>query len=48
MTNEEMLLSVALKAWYGNIERADKLFSNLNADELSKEIAPGKNRLIYL
>jgi hypothetical protein len=48
MTNEELFLAVALNAWKGNIERADKMFSGLSEEELLKEVAPGKNRLIYL
>lgn len=48
MANEERFASAALKAWDGYIERADGLFSNLTADQLGKEVAPGKNRLIYL
>jgi hypothetical protein len=48
MTNEELFLAVALNGWKGNIERADKMFSGLSEEELLKEIAPGKNRLIYL
>ncbi len=28
--------------------RADKAFSNLTEDQLLKEVAPGKNRLIYI
>jgi DinB superfamily len=48
MTNDELFLNVALNAWKANIERADKVFSPLSAEQLQKEIAPGKNRLIYL
>jgi hypothetical protein len=48
MTNEELYLAVALNGWKGNIERADKMFSALSDQEVLKEIAPGKNRLIYL
>src|SRR4029077_5152407 len=48
MTNEELFLAVALNGWKGNIERADKTFSGLSEEELRKEVAPGKNRLIYL
>ena len=48
MTNEELYLAVALNGWKGNIERADKMFSGLSDQEVLKEIAPGKNRLIYL
>jgi len=48
MTNEELYLAVALNGWKGNIERADKTFSGLSNQEALNEIAPGKNRLIYL
>jgi DinB superfamily len=48
MTNEEMFLAVGLNGWKGYIERADKMFSGLSKEELLKEVAPGKNRLIYL
>ena len=48
MTNDELFVAVALSAWKTNVERADKLFSGLADDQLLKEIAPGKNRLIYL
>jgi hypothetical protein len=48
MTNEELYVSVALNAWMGNIERADKIFSGLSDKDVLKEIAPGKNRLIYV
>jgi hypothetical protein len=30
------------------LERADKLFSGLGDEQLLKEVAPGKNRLVYL
>ena len=48
MSNEDRFVAVALNAWKTNIERADKLFSALTEEQLLKEIAPGKNRLIYL
>ena len=48
MANEERFVSAALKAWDAYIERADGLFSSLTAEQLSKAVAPGKNRLIYL
>ena len=48
MTNEELLVTAALNAWKTNIDRADKLFLALTPDQLEKEIAPGKNRGIYL
>jgi hypothetical protein len=48
MTTEALLIDSALRAWKLNIDRADKFFSSLSEDELQEEIAPGKNRLIYL
>ncbi len=47
-TKEELLLAVALNAWKQNIERAGKAFTSRTVADLQKEIAPGKNRLIYL
>ena len=46
--SEQALVTAALNLWKGNIERADRIFSPLNEEQLQKEVAPGKNRLIYL
>jgi hypothetical protein len=48
MMPEQALVTAALKAWKANIERADRLFSPLSEEQLQQEVAPGKNRLIYL
>jgi len=48
MSNDGLFVTGALNVWNANIDRADKLFFALTADQLQKEIAPGKNRLIYL
>jgi len=48
MTNEKLLVTVALNAWNTNIARAEKMFSGLTQEQLQKEVAPGKNRLIYV
>jgi DinB superfamily len=48
MMPEQALVAAALNAWKSNIERADRLFSPLSDEQLQKEVAPGKNRLIYL
>jgi DinB superfamily len=45
---EEALVASALGAWKSNLERADRVFSALSEEQLQKEVAPGKNRLIYL
>ncbi|HEY0703956.1 MAG TPA: DinB family protein [Candidatus Acidoferrales bacterium] len=47
-SQEELLVAVALNAWKQNIDRAGKIFSSRSAEDLQKEIAPRKNRLIYL
>jgi DinB superfamily len=48
MMPEQSLVTVALNSWKSAIERADRLFPVLTEEQLMKEVAPGKNRLIYL
>jgi hypothetical protein len=48
MTPEQSIVASAVHSWKLNLERADKLFSSLSEEQLLTEIAPGKNRLIYL
>lgn len=55
MTNSSINVSTAdiavqmtLKAWNIQQSRADKFFNGLSEADLQKEIAPGKNRIIYL
>jgi uncharacterized damage-inducible protein DinB len=48
MSDQNQFLSAALKAWKTNIDRAGKFFSSLSDEQLLQEVAPGKNRLIYL
>jgi hypothetical protein len=48
MKPEQALATSAVNSWKSTIERADKLFSPLTQEQLQKEVAPGKNRLIYL
>jgi hypothetical protein len=48
MTPEQSIAATAVLAWTQNLERANKLFSGLSDERLLAEIAPGKNRLIYL
>jgi DinB superfamily len=48
MTPEQALVATALHSWTLNLERADKLFSGLSEAQLLQEVAPGRNRLIYL
>ena len=48
MTSQQLSVKVAINSWRLVLERADKIFSTLTQDQLLKEVAPGKNRLIYL
>jgi hypothetical protein len=48
MITENSLIDSALRSWKTNVERADKLFGALSPGELEQEVAPEKNRLIYL
>jgi DinB superfamily len=48
MTPDESLAATAVHAWTLNITRADKVFSGLTDEQLRQEVAPGKNRLVYL
>jgi DinB superfamily len=48
MTPEQALVTSTISSWKIAIERADKLFLPLSEAQLQKEVAPGKNRLIYL
>ncbi len=46
--SEQAIIASTVNTWKSTVQRADKLFSNLTEEQLQKEVAPGKNRLIYL
>jgi uncharacterized damage-inducible protein DinB len=48
MTTEEMLAHTAVNAWKLVIGRFDNAISPLSEEQLQKQVAPGKNRLLYL
>src|SRR2546425_11866233 len=48
MGNDGTYVALGLKVWKAQIERADKLFGSLSSEDVQREIAPGKNRLLYL
>ena len=39
---------MALKAWHSTIKRTNTIFDELSDEEIKKEIAPNKNRAVYL
>ena len=48
MGNDPSCVALALKVWKTQIDRADKLFGSLSPEEVLREIAPGRNRVLYL
>jgi uncharacterized damage-inducible protein DinB len=48
MTNDEILITTALNSWKLVISRFDKILEDLTDEELHRQVAPGKNRLLYL
>ena len=48
MGNDGAFVALGVKAWKAQIERADKLFGSLPSEDVQREIAPGRNRLLYL
>ncbi len=45
---ETRMVDSAIRAWKSNSDRIDKFFAALSPEQLEQEIAPGRNRLIYL
>lgn len=48
MATTALFVKMILDRWYASILNCDKLLDSLPNDTLEKEIAPGKNRGIYL
>jgi hypothetical protein len=48
MATNELMIKMVFDRWYGSIKNCDALLQSLTAEQLQKEIAPGKNRGIYL
>ena len=46
--SDEAFVTSTLSTWKSVLERANKLFTEASEERLQVEIAPGKNRLIYL
>src|SRR5580700_10972226 len=46
--SHELSVKVAINSWRLVLERANKTLLNLPEDQLLKEVAPGRNRLIYV
>ena len=48
MNTTEIALKMVFDRWNGALKSCDTLLNSLSDDQLEKEIAPGKNRGIYL
>jgi hypothetical protein len=48
MDQKTILVRIALNAWQTHVDRTTQFVDRLTDEELLKEIAPGKNRGIYL
>jgi hypothetical protein len=48
MDQQELFIKMALQAWEINLKRTNAIFDSLSDEELYQQIAPGKNRVIYL
>lgn len=48
MTPEQCLAATAVHAWTLNLKSAEDLFLGMSDEQLLREVAPGKNRLVYL
>lgn len=47
MTNQ-IMAKVALNSWHSVIKRTETLIDSLSDEELNNEVAPGRNRGVYL
>ncbi len=47
MTNQ-FIIKMILDAWYAKVKEADALFEKISDEQMQNEIAPGRNRGIYL
>ena len=48
MDQQQVFVQMALKAWNIHVNNANKFFDGLSEGSFLTEIAPGKNRVIYL
>ncbi len=48
MAADQQLVDAVLRAWKFNTDRVAKFFDELSDQQLQTEVAPGRNRLIYL
>lgn len=45
---DQISISMVIKTWFSTVKRTDALFEKLTDEEMLNEIAPNRNRAIYL
>ena len=48
MSQQQIFIKMVLDGWHSKASHLDKLLTELSAEQLSKEVSPGRNRGIYL
>jgi hypothetical protein len=48
MMTKEIMVKMVLDAWYAKVKESDEIFDKLTDAQLQTEVAPGRNRGIYL
>jgi hypothetical protein len=48
MNHDAVFVKIAIQAWTIQVDRTGKLIESLSDDQLMNEIAPGRNRGVYL
>src|ERR1700753_1912613 len=48
MNDKELLIKMALDSWQGQLSAVNNLLGKLSDEQLENEIAPGRNRGVYL
>jgi len=48
MTTEQLTVTIIITSWKNTVGRADKFFSTLTEEQFLLEVAPGRNRILYL
>lgn len=46
--NDQIITKMVLDSWFSSVKRADALFEKLTDEEMLNEVAPNRNRGIYL
>ena len=46
--NDQIIIKMVLDKWYAAVKRADALFEKLTDEEMLNQVAPNRNRGIYL